>query len=507
MIFSDAATTGTAKGIAKRIGYAQLCAAWERRAFDALYIDEVSRLARDVLELAKLQERIEHSGVRVVSTDGLLDTGRPGWQLAFGMSSVIAAHAVRETRHRVIRGMEGQLERGFMIAAPPFGYRAVRQNEDGTTWVVNEAQAYWIRQIFDLRRKGQSLAAIAEYLNRHQIPTPRAPRKEKIRYWRPATVRQLLANPIYRGQFILNGSPFTRAKVKREGKKIEPRAFERPELRLVDDATWSMCNPPTSSRKLRGGGKHWAAGLVNCRECGAILTVSAGGSVPSLYCAQCAQARRVGLNDRRGAYISVRGLQAVLQHALAIALSGKALEEFRNRLRERLAGGEERRISELKLHIEQLRRAGERFLRLLRTLDGESEQLEQQYRDISEERRRLESELATLEAGLTQLDRDALEQQLSVDPLQFLPRMFDGSAAPERVRAALAQAFSRVEFVGKRLRFVSEFAVTFSPGAALAFLTNTGVQEHDETTLHLRVTGGARRPTNWHVSVVTDSPE
>ncbi len=199
--------------------------------------------------------------------------------------------------------------------------------------------------------------------------------------------------------------------------------------------------------------------------------------------------------------------QAVLQHALTIALSGEALEEFRIRLRERLAGGEERRISELKLHIEQLRRAGERFLRLLKTLDDESEQLEQQYRDASEERRQLESELATLEAGVAQLDRDALEQQLFVDPQQFLPRLFDGSAAPERVRAALAQAFSRVELVGKHHRFVSEFAVTFSPGAALAFLTNTGVQEHDETTLHLRVTGGARRPTNWHVSVVTDSPE
>lgn len=506
LIFFDAAITGTAKGISKRAGYAQLCAAWERREFDALYVDEVSRLARDVLELAKLQERIERSGVRVVSTDGLLDTARPGWQLAFGMSSVIAAHAVRETRHRVIRGMEGQLERGFMIAAPPFGYRAIRPSDAGTTWVIEESQAQWIRQIFELRHHGRSFAAIAEHLNRHQVPTPRAPRKEKVRYWRPATVRQLVANPIYRGSFILNGSPFTKAKAKREGKKIEPRTFERPALRLVDDAMWSICNPPASSRKLRGGGKHWAAGLVSCGICGATLTVAVGGSVPSLYCAQCAQARRVGLSDRQGAYVSAHGLQAILEHALVMALSGEALTEFRKRLRDRLAGGEEKRIGELKLRIEQLKRAGERLLRLLKTLDDESEQVEQQYRDVSDERKVFETELETLETGLARLDRSALEQQLSVDPRQLLPKLFDGSAPPERVRAALAQVFSRVEFLGKQHRFVSDFKVTFSPGAALAFLTSTGIQEHAETTVRLRVSSGARRPAHWQVTVLEEHP-
>lgn len=77
MIFSDAATTGTAKGIAKTHWLRTVVRCMGKQAFDALYVDVKSRLARDVLELAKLQDRIERSGVRVVSTDGFSTPDAP----------------------------------------------------------------------------------------------------------------------------------------------------------------------------------------------------------------------------------------------------------------------------------------------------------------------------------------------------------------------------------------------------------------------------------------------
>lgn len=54
LIFSDAAISGTSAAIGKRTGYHALIAAWEARAFAGIVVDEISRLARDALELAKL---------------------------------------------------------------------------------------------------------------------------------------------------------------------------------------------------------------------------------------------------------------------------------------------------------------------------------------------------------------------------------------------------------------------------------------------------------------------
>src|SRR5690242_19029498 len=95
LIFTDAAVTGQAKGLAKRKGYAKLREAWRLGAFEAVIVDEVSRLARSPVELATLQESIEKGPVRFVSCDGV-DSTVPGWQLQFGFQGVIAAHFVRE---------------------------------------------------------------------------------------------------------------------------------------------------------------------------------------------------------------------------------------------------------------------------------------------------------------------------------------------------------------------------------------------------------------------------
>jgi site-specific DNA recombinase len=204
-VFVDAAVTGQQKGLAKRVAYARFISAWEAGAFEAIVVDEISRLARSTLEFAHLEQRIERTRVRVVSCDGT-DSSIPGWQLQFGISGLIAAHFVRETSHRVKRGMQGQLIRGFMIAKAAYGYRAVRQgereNEGGTIWEIDEATANRVKQMFAMRYKGCSLNAIAEHLNRENVACPRPSKVGGAGYWRPATVKQILANTIYRGVFI-----------------------------------------------------------------------------------------------------------------------------------------------------------------------------------------------------------------------------------------------------------------------------------------------------------------
>lgn len=498
LIFSDAIITGTAKGLAKRVGYERLLRAWERKEFDALIVDEVSRLAREPVALAHLQVRIEKSKVRLVSTDGI-DSSLPGWQLQFGFCGVIASHFVRETGHRVIRAMVGQLERGFMIAAPPFGYQLLRETEDGTHWIIDEENAKLVRGIFQQRRNGASLSKIAKSLNERGIASPRKSKKGGVRYWRPGTVRQMLQNTIYRGLFVWNGSPFSKAREKRGEITLQPIDYPRPNLRLVDDDLWFFCNQAGAGCIVRGGDKHVFAGLVSCGTCNARLTVATGGSSPSLYCAQCSQAEAVAVTGRVGGYVSTKGLQAVLMRAIEKLFSGEVELMFRERLKSRLEGGQEVQIAELKQGIGKKEGKLKILLRLLSSTETEDATVEQEYRQVLNDKRRLTAELARLEATWSGMDKAAVEHQLQVDPRQLLPHLFSAEAPAEETRAALRRLFPKIVYLEKPSRFCTLFSVECAPGVTLAEVSGTRVIDDDVVTMKFSVTGGSKRPSTWLV--------
>ncbi|WP_233864661.1 recombinase family protein [Paraburkholderia adhaesiva] len=511
-VFVDAAITGQDKGLKKRVGYERFIAAWEEGVFDAIVIDEISRLARSTMEFAYLQQRIERTRVRLVSCDGI-DTSLPSWELHFGMSGLIASHFVRETSHRVQRGMQGQLIRGFMIAKAAYGYRAARvgdrDNEGGTIWEVDEDAAQWVRQMFAMRYAGASFNGIAENLNRAGVPCPRPP-KDGAGYWRPATVRQVIGNTIYRGVFVYRGSAFTKAKAKREKKEVESIEYARPELRIVDDSIWYACNTSSGSKAFRGGAVRLFTGLVTCGVCRSRMSIAGGGSSPGLYCAACAQRRRVASSDspERVDYVSVRSLEHALTHLLNAMFDNSRLQVFRDKLRARLTGGHEERIIELRLEVARADRQLENLAQRMRRLEADGDDfLDQAYRDQRNEKRRLVEELAQLEAYAGSLDRVSLEKQLAVNPLEIIPALFRPGTGVEQARAVLSRVFPTIMLSARPRRFVSVWNVEVCEGAVMSSLSGTSQVIASETKYIVCVETSAARPAPWHVTVKEASPE
>lgn len=501
LIFSDASVTGTAKGRAKRIGYDAMLRAWDNKEFDAIIVDELSRLARDPIELAHLQVRVEKTRVRLISSDGL-DSTKSGWQLQFGFSGVMASHFVRETGHRVIRGMQGQLERGFMIAQTPIGYTAVRESEEGTKWIISEAHAERVRMIFEMRRKGATLMSIAKTLNDNGVPTPRKSKKSVTTYWRPGTIRQLLRNAIYRGVFVWNGSAFSKAKEKRGDKSLEPKDYQRPELRIVDDDTWFACNQSHSGWRVRGGDKHVFAGLLTCGICQARLTVSTGGSAPSLHCSQCAQAKRVGVAGKSGRYISCSGVQAALIYVLEKMFSDEMRGVFQQKLKARLEGGHEQRLAELKLAISQREKQVRYFVRLLSSSDTADPVVEQELTAVIDEKRKLEAEHTKVDSMVKNTNVADIQRQLSVNPVDLIPKLFKEGAPAERARALLRRLFPLIATLDKADKYTSNLLIKFAPGIAMAEGSKTAVLDTDSVEIRLKVTGGPMRPTRWGIEEI-----
>lgn len=503
LIFSDSAITGQEHGRAKRAGYQRFLDAFEKRQFQAVVVDELCRLDRDNLGIAILQDKIERSGIRFISTDGL-DSNVPGWQLSFGLQGVIASHAIRETRHRVIRGMIGQLERGYMIAAAPFGYRMRRAAGDaGTYWEKHETEEKLVGEIFALRRQGASFVAIARSLNERGVTSPRPSRKNNVpRYWRPTTVRQLLANTIYRGVFIWNGSAFAKAKAKKNHKELKSIEYQRPSLRIVEDDLWFECNKPSAQKAFRGGGKHIFAGLLTCGVCHAKLTISSGGSALTAHCAQCAQAKRVGVANRTTRYVSVDSIKAVLTYVMEELLCDDAISEFRVLLREKLNQGQDGKIAEIRREISLKERTASRFLDLIGSAEIDDPILSKNYKDVVSEKARLQAELSRIEAGLLNQDVASIERQLAINPISLLPQLFEGRLPVERVRAVLFRLFPVIRLDDKPRKFLARFHVEVSQGGIYAELSGTNIVDEGKVEMDLFVSGGAVRPSRWIVSEV-----
>lgn len=505
MIFPDYAVQGTST--VGRQGFQRLMDAWDAKKVDIIFVDEMSRLARDLATGGALMQKVEKTGVIIVSRDGL-DTRRDGWQMQWSFMLVIASQEVRTIGPRVIRGMQGQLERGHMIACPPIGYRAlevksIHVRERGTSWVIEEVGAALIREIFAMRFSGKSLAKIATALNKRRVPLPRAARDGNEPFWRPGSIFRLLGNRIYRGVFVANDSAPSRAKATAERREREVIEYPRPDLRLVSDELWYACNPTDRVVRVRGGGKHIFAGLVQCGDCKGLLTVGGGPKSFGLYCAECDQRKRFNGDTSRMGYTSVAAASTALYAALEQLFTGSVMDEFQEKLRKRLTAGPVLETTSLKEKLAQLNAARARASRMLSNPDIDESLFIDEVTRMSEEHKRIKTRLEQLEALEVNVTAEVIERQCAIAPLPLLASMLKGESGLEsyNVRATLKRLLRKFVFVKRPARYVSVFEITFIPGAHAAELTDTGLVDKEEVTFEVTSRTSAKRPVVWDVGI------
>ena len=516
LIYTDAAASGTEKGDALREDYRRLLEDWNAGKFDVLVVDEFSRLSRDGVEQAVLQKRLEKSRrVRLITADGV-DSHDADWQLRLGFQGLIAQQESRKLSYRVDRGMIGQLERGYMIAAPAFGYRLQRvfdgnQNHLGSHWVIDEENASIVRQVFEMRAKGESMHKIAAWLNQKGVACSRKGRDGKETHWRPARVKVMLENPIYKGVFVWRGSTTYAKKMKELGDEVRSTEYQRPELRLVSDEVWTRCNNRSVSRSGYGGGRHALTGVLTCGCCGATLAISAMQRCRSLYCPVCSDARSsLGATDRLTSTIAVAGVQFMLTRVLQLFISEPFLQAFRQSLRQRLTSDNGSEIEECAARLKKLKNAQERLSCMLADAEGDDETLEKRYKETRQQVIASQQQLAKLQAGAQVLDTATVEAQLQVDPREMLSKLFDADVPPHELRTILARLFPMVVFEGKEGRYISKFRVRFAPGMALSMASRTECLTEKEVEARFKLqyipSNQREKPGYWDVETLEPPP-
>jgi hypothetical protein len=183
---------------------------------------------------------------------------------------------------------------------------------------------------------------------------------------------------------------------------------------------------------------------------------------------------------------------------LSHILTEEHIATFRAKLRERLEGKHDADLHHVRAEVTRLKRATARFLALLNDVPDD-DALELQYRETLSKRRSAEQKLQAIEEGLALVDKESIERQIAVNPIDLLPQLFAPDAPVEKSRAVLTRVFSVIQFMGKTNRNTSIFCVQVKPGAIAAEMTDTPVVECSEIAFKLELSTSAKRPTVWTI--------
>lgn len=298
-VYEDAAKSGASMF---RDGLQSLLTDARRRGgspFSAVLVDDLSRLARDLLDMGEIVFReLPAFNVRVVDVMTGLSSNMPAARQSFfavGMGNDMFLQMVRHETHR---GLEGRHEKGFWTGGRVYGYRTVPEpnppdpEHPRKVPVIDPGEAEVVRRIFNEYAAGRGYANIARGLNDSGIAAPYdgLMKKKWGNGWAPSSIRALLLNERYIGLFVWNKRehfrvPGKKSRRVRQRPESEWKRDDRPDLAIIDRALWDSVQAKLKEQSRRGAGRpvgsevrqvRLLSGIARCGVCGASFGVVGG---------------------------------------------------------------------------------------------------------------------------------------------------------------------------------------------------------------------------------------
>lgn len=186
----------------------------EEGLIDLIITKSISRFARNTVECIKIIRYLKGIGVGVFFEKENINTLQETSEFILTIMASIAQAESEDISTNVKWGITKRFQDGtYVISTPAFGYKRDEENN----LVIEEEKAKIIRWIYTSYISGVGAYAIAKELNRHRIPA--GPNAEE---WTDSAVRNILKNPIYEGNMLLQKTyiepqyPFAKKKNKGE---------------------------------------------------------------------------------------------------------------------------------------------------------------------------------------------------------------------------------------------------------------------------------------------------
>jgi site-specific DNA recombinase len=291
-IYTDEAISGVST---ERPGLQRLlqAALSSPKPFDAILVDDTSRISRSLADAVQLFQRLSFAGVRVIAVAQGIDSQSEQADVLVTVHGLVDSLYVKELAKKTHRGLEGAFLRGLHAGGRCYGYHNVPVEGGGVKLVVEEVEAAVVRRIFEMSASGLSLKKIACTLNLEKVPPPRPRTTNQWPTWCPTAIREMLRRELYVGRMVWNRSHFvkvpgTNKRVARPRPRSEWRIVEQPELRIVSEELWQAVQVRQSTMARLYGGNHRGllnrsassgnllTGFLKCGLCGANLVIVTG---------------------------------------------------------------------------------------------------------------------------------------------------------------------------------------------------------------------------------------
>lgn len=246
----------------------------EARWYAYVFVHAVDRLSRgDLMENGWILSTFQYSGTKIVTPSKVFD---PTNQMDLQQLQFMLLYSNFEyyiIKERLQSGKKSSASDGQYIASSkPYGYDKHTTPEKKKTLVKNEAEAEVLVEIYESIASGKSKSAVALDLNRRGIKSPSG------MSWAPATIRKMVANPLYIGVIVWD----TKVTVVdgREGMALKKRRVDNDtpiivkglHEPLVSEELWKAANEKVchSDPKLKGKRelKNPLSTVLKCAKCG-----------------------------------------------------------------------------------------------------------------------------------------------------------------------------------------------------------------------------------------------
>lgn len=292
--------------IAARPVMQQLLSEVEHGIWSGVLVVEVERLARgDTIDQGIVAQTFKYSDTQIITPMKTYNPNNEYDEEYFEFGLFMSRREYKTINRRLQRGRLSSVKEGKCVCSiAPYGYDKVKLKGDkGFTLAPNPNEADVIKMIFELYTKGElqpdgtykriGVALIARKLNEMKIPA------RKSEYWVPASIKDMLRNPVYAGKIRWNWRSQNKRMQSGSISISRPRSEEDNCIivnglhpALITEETFDLVqeylakNPPRPTKR-NAPTKNPLAGIVVCAFCGRKLVrrpYTSASCPPTLIC-------------------------------------------------------------------------------------------------------------------------------------------------------------------------------------------------------------------------------
>lgn len=166
-----------------------------RKCFEVVLAKSQSRLSRNQAHIDfLLHDYFPSCGITFIGiTDGI-DTSDSRNKKVHQINALINEWYSEDLSQSIRAVYLTKMKRGeYLGAYAPYGY--CKDPNDHHKLLINEKEAYWVRQIFHYYLQGFSMKRIASLLDEKKVKTP----FQKSTHWSTSTIQKILSNEVYLG--------------------------------------------------------------------------------------------------------------------------------------------------------------------------------------------------------------------------------------------------------------------------------------------------------------------